>query len=72
MEPSILGAGEIQPSQQSHRAPLDLCINSILSHASETKQRVRYSLCCFSSFSFRTRKVSPGKSGPYKFLGSRI
>ena len=33
-----------------------------LSHASRTRRRVRYSLNCFSSFCFRTRKVSPAKS----------
>jgi len=31
---------------------------------SNTKRRVRHSPNCLSSFSLRTRKVSPGKSWP--------
>lgn len=42
--------------------------NSKLIHASKTRRFVRYSPYCFSSFSFRTRKVLPGKSGPYNSL----
>ena len=43
-----------------------------LSHASNTNLLVLYSPYKRISFSFSTRKVSPGKSGPYTSCGSKI
>jgi hypothetical protein len=41
-------------------------------NASSVSRRVRYSPYCRSSFSFNTRNVSPGKSGPSTSCGSRM
>jgi len=43
-----------------------------MSQAFKNRWRVRYSPSCFSSFSFRTRKVSPGEFGTYPSFRSRI
>jgi len=42
------------------------------SHDSNTSLLVRYSPNCLISFSFKTRNVSPGKSGPYTSCGSKM